>query len=397
VKTTNILALASYFKGQRFLERAHSRGAKVYLVTVEKCLRKPWPREHIADVFAMPDEHSVRDVVNATSYLARSVAFDHVVALDDFDVETAAHLREHFRIDGMGETVARFFRDKLAMRVGAAKLGVPIPEFTPIFNDEAVNAFCDRVPAPWMLKPRSQASATGIKKIPDKDSLWRVLGELGDERSAYLLEQYLAGDVYHVDSIVAGNAVKLAEVHRCGTPPFDVAHGGGIFSSVTVPRGSADEKVLQALNEKVLTKFGLIRGPSHVEFIKRRDSGQFVLLECAARVGGAHIADMVEASTGLNLWAEWADTVIDAETYALPTPPRREYGGLVVCLAREERPDTSGFADPEIVYRSPEANHVGLVVRSPDQSRAQALIDSYRERLQRDVLAVMPAPAKPSH
>ncbi len=395
-KAPTILALASYFKGQRFLERAHARGARVYLLTVAKCLNKEWPRHCLEDVFAVPDEHKLSDVVLTTSYLARSIPFDTIVALDDFDVETAAHLREHFRLEGMGDTAARFFRDKLAMRTGAAKHGIPIPEFSPLFHDADVRAFCARVPAPWMVKPRSQASATGIRKIASEEELWRVLEELGDDRAFHLVEGYVPGDVYHVDSILSGGVVRMSEVHRCGTPPFDVAHGGGIFSSATVKRGSEEENLLRSLNESVLTKFGLTRGTAHVEFIRSRETGKFVLLECAARVGGAHIADMVEAATGLNLWSEWADVVIDGDAYQLPRP-RREYGGLVVCLAREERPDTGSFSDPEVVYRSPEAHHVGLVVRSPDVDRATGLVETYRERLLREVVAVMPAPSKPSH
>lgn len=391
-----ILALASYFKGQRFLQRAHARGARVFLFTVEKQLHKEWPRECLADVFAIRNDPPLKDVVNTVSYLSRKHKFDRIVALDDFDVETAAHLREHLRLDGMGDTQARLFRDKLAMRTSAAKFGIPVPDFTGLFNDDEIRAFCARVPAPWMLKPRSQASATGIKKMQSEEELWRTLESLGDERSHYLLERYLPGDVYHVDSVVAGGQVLLAETHRCGTPPFDVAHGGGIFSSHTIFRGSVEESALRAMNEKLLTSFGLARGTAHVEFIRARDTNQFYFLEVGARVGGAHIADMMEASTGLNPWAEWADVEIDGDAYRLPSP-RRDYGGLVVCLAKEEQPDTSMFSEPEVVYRSPEAHHVGLVLRSADPVRLSSLVQNYEERLRRDVLAVMPAAERAAH
>jgi hypothetical protein len=396
LKAPTVLAVTSYFKGQRFLQRAHARGAKVFLLTVEKCLHKDWPRESLDDVFAIPDQHTLRDVVHTVSYLARSHRFDRVVALDDFDVEVAAHLREHLRLDGVGETLARYFRDKLAMRVGAERAGVPIPEYVALFNDEEVRAFTARVPAPWMLKPRSQASATGIKKMRSEAELWAALEAMGDDRAFHLLERYVPGDVFHVDSVMSGGLVRLSEAHQCGTPPFDVAHAGGIFSSHTIERGTELDRALKALNATVLTRFGLVRGTAHVEFIRCRETGTIYLLECAARVGGAHIADMIEASTGLNPWSEWADVEIDGDAYVLPTP-RAEYGGLVVCLAREASPDTSAFSDPEIVYRSPEANHVGLVVRSPDPARARSLVSSYEERLRRDVLAVMPAISKPAH
>ena len=40
------------------------------------------------------------------------------------------------------------------------QIGVRIPDFCPLFNDEAVNEFLGRVPGPWLVKPRSEASAS---------------------------------------------------------------------------------------------------------------------------------------------------------------------------------------------------------------------------------------------
>src|SRR5262249_26971252 len=108
-----ILCLASYFKGNAFLEQCKREGWRVVLLTSEPLLKKPWAREHIDEVFAVPvltDRKVVRDVV---SYLARTRQFDRIAPLDDYDVEMVAYLREHLRIPGMGETTARYFRDKL--------------------------------------------------------------------------------------------------------------------------------------------------------------------------------------------------------------------------------------------------------------------------------------------
>lgn len=394
----NILALASYFKGDRFLRQAHERGAKVYLLTMEKLLQREWPREALADVFGQADDTSLQGTIHTVSYLARNIKFDRIVALDDFDVETAATLREHTRIPGMGDTTARHFRDKLAMRVKAQEDGIPVPEFVRVLNYDEIREFIQKVPPPWMFKPRSEASATGITKVESDQQLWQVIESKGDRQSYYLLERYLPGDVYHVDSIVSERKVVFQEAHRCGTPPFNVAHGGGIFSSSTLKRGSPEEKELKALNEKVLATMNLVRGVSHVEFIKGRQDGKFYMLECAARVGGAHIADMIEASTGINLWEQWANIEIDRneKPFALP-PTRQEYGGLLISLAKQEWPDLSVYNDPEVVYRVKEKQHAGLVVRSNSWERVQELLNSYQERFAHDFLAVMPARERSGH
>jgi len=393
----NVLCLATYFKGERFLREVAALGGNVYLLTVAKLLQRPWPRDILADVFAMRDGADIAETTRTVSYLARTVRFDRIVALDDFDVETAASLREHLRIPGMGDTTARHFRDKLAMRVKAREEGILIPEFAHVLNYDALREFMKRVPAPWMNKPRSEASAAGITKVHSEEQLWQLVSKQGDRQSFFLLEQYVPGDVYHVDSIVTEREVVFAAVHRCGAPPFDVAHGGGVFSTSTVPRGSRDEAELTALSARVLKCMNLVRGVSHVEFIKSRADGRFYMLECAARVGGAHIADMVEAATGINLWAEWARIEVGGgkAPYALP-PARQEYGGLIVTLAKDERPDTSAFDAPEVVFRSPEKNHVGLVLRSASYDRVQALLAEYLERV-KPLMASMPALEKPAH
>src|SRR6516164_621295 len=146
-----ILALASYFKGNRFLERCKQEGCTVYLLTIESALAEPWARHACDDVFAVNNFHDRRALINAVAYLMRSRRIDRVVALDDFDVEVAAHLREHFRMTGTGhgESAARLFRDKLAMRVKAREIGIRIPDFCPISNHDFVREFLARVPGPW--------------------------------------------------------------------------------------------------------------------------------------------------------------------------------------------------------------------------------------------------------
>src|SRR5579871_5502298 len=168
-----ILALASYFKGNRFLEAARAEGCTVYLLTIESALTEPWARHACHDVFAVKDFHDRRGLVNALAYLMRSRRIDRIVALDDFDVEVAAYLREHFRMTatGHGESTARLFRDKLAMRAKARDIGVRIPDFCPIFNYDAVREFLARVPGPWLVKPRAEASAAGIRKLHTADDV----------------------------------------------------------------------------------------------------------------------------------------------------------------------------------------------------------------------------------
>src|SRR5580698_1099036 len=177
------------------------------------------------------------------------------------------------------------------------------------------------VPARWLLKPRAEASALGIKKIEEPEQLWRALDELGDRQSRFLLEQFVPGDIFHVDSIVSEGKVVFAVAHQYGRPPMQVMHEGGVFTTRTVDRASRDWAELTGLNAKLAPGLGMARGVTHAEYIKAHADGRFYFLEIAARVGGAFIADLVETSTGVNLWREWARlevTALRGQPYMLP-------------------------------------------------------------------------------
>ncbi len=222
------------------------------------------------------------------TYLAREQKIDCIVALDEYDMETAATLREHMRIPGMGLTTMRYFRDKLAMRMQALERGIRVPDFIPVLNHEDIRYYLTQVAGPWVLKPRSEASAIGIKMIETPESLWPVLKSLGDQQSSFLLEKFIPGDVYHVDSVVSEREVLFSRVSRYGKPPMAVAHKGGIFTTHLLTDNSEEAIALRTVNRELIEALGLVRGVSHAEFIRARNDGQFYFLECAARVGGAY-------------------------------------------------------------------------------------------------------------
>jgi len=175
-----ILCVTSYEKGQEFLRTCKSLGCTVLLLTVEKFRHANWPHEAIDEMFFMPPELPIRDMIHAVSYAARTRHIDRIVALDEFDMENVAALREHLRLPGMGLTMVRYFRDKLAMRMQARDAGILVPEFSAVLNYDDLREFMQRVPGPWLLKPRAQASGIGMKKITSAEELWPWLDQLGD-------------------------------------------------------------------------------------------------------------------------------------------------------------------------------------------------------------------------
>jgi biotin carboxylase len=401
-RAVKVVCVASYFKGADFLRECKRQGARVELLTRERTAREPWPHESLDAVHYLPDDAGAELVVHAAAHLSREQRIDALVALEEFDVVTTALAREHLRLTGLDSSQARLFRDKLAMRGRARDAGLRVPDFVPLFNYQEVGEYMERVPPPWVVKPRSDVSSSGIRRLEESEHVWRAIDVLDarealqDKSSYYLLEKFVPGEVFHVDSIMEDGECIFSGASRYGRPPLDVAQGGGVFTTYTLDYDSQEYRELTRLNAELLRALGLKRGAAHAEFIRGAADGEFYFLEVAARVGGAYIAETLEAATGHNLWREWARVeVAHARGEQVGRlEPRREYGGIALSLARQERPDTSAYDDPEIVFRVDKPHHVGLVVRSPDLARVRQLLDDYSGRFARDFSATVPPPER---
>jgi biotin carboxylase len=393
-----ILCISSYEKGQPFLQEAARLGCSVILLTIDKLEHADWPRESLTRLLTMPANLTPVQILNTVSYLAREQRIDRIVALDEFDLEAAALLREHMRLPGMGESLTRHFRDKLAMRVRARQCGVPVPEFTSVFNYDDLRGFLSSVPGPWLLKPRTNAAAIGIRKIEAPDDIWPILDELGDLQSHYVLERFVPGEIFHVEGITWNGQTLFGAPYRYGKPPMQTMHHGGVFSTRALDKNSIDGLQLAAIHLQLIAALGLVYGVTHSEFIRSEADGSFYFLETAARVGGAHIADVVELATGINPWVEWARLEVASVfgmEYVLP-PVQPLYAGSVICLARQEQPDTSSFDAPEVARRLNRHHHAGLLLQADSAERIEALVQQYSERFLNEFCAVEPPPDKPS-
>lgn len=393
-----IVCIASEHKGNDFLEEAQEAGWHVTLVTKEKLLDEPWAWTSLNAVKTVPNEATTEDYIRAVTNVAGAHPITRIVGLDEFDVLNAAKAREHLQVGGgMTNSFALRFRDKLRMRKLAKSVGIPCPEFAGIFNQAEINEYLERVPPPWIVKPRTEVSAFGIRKCETKEQVWQVLRELDnrhtwrDHPSQFLIERFIEGKVFHVDSVVAEGKIIASGVSAYGAPPMRVSHEGGVFTTAVLPYKSKERKELERLNRELLKGFEYEQGVSHAEFLQSAETGEFFLLEVAARVGGAYIANVLEQASGFNLWREWAKLEIATKKNPYKPPKlRKDYAGIALALSKEQTPDTSHYTDEEIVYRVTKPKHVGLIFFSKKHRRVEDLLKTYTEKITQDFLAVAP-------
>lgn len=384
----NVLCIAGALFGRPFIQEAKRLGWNVHLLTEERYLKEAWERDYLTEVYAVPELYDEKVVKNVVTYLSRSTKFDRIIGLGEFDIEVAAALREHTRTPGMGETTARYFRDKLAMRMKAKEEGLKVPEFSRILNHEELREFMERVPAPWVMKPRMGASSMKVKKVFHPDEVWAEIEKLGDKQSSYLLEQFIPGDVYHVDSVVYDYKPVYASISKYGLPMLELNTTGGIFTTRQIKRGSKEEKALSKINASLIKGLGLKKGATHIEYIQGKEDGEFYFLEAGCRVGGARIPDVIWHATGICQWHEWARLELN-DTYKAPKGADM-YGGGIFTLARQDHPDMSSYNDPEVCWVQNKKNYAGLIIKSESADRVEELLTDYYPRFAQDFMAHVP-------
>src|SRR5579863_8827902 len=93
-RSLTFLCITTYEKGQEFMRECKRQGCRVILLTAEKLREADWPRASLDETFYLPEEIPLPDIMKAVTHLARGQKLDRIVALDEFDMETAATLRD---------------------------------------------------------------------------------------------------------------------------------------------------------------------------------------------------------------------------------------------------------------------------------------------------------------
>ena len=141
------------------------------------------------------------------------------------------------------------------------------------------------------------------------------------------------------------------------------------------PRPAGGRRADGGSTPKLLDGFGLGQGASHTEFMKAH-ARRAVLLhrDERPRRRGEHGRDGRARHRGEPVVRVGeARRSAAAGGYDLP-PLKERYAGVVMSLARQERPDTSSFTDPEIVHRLDMKNHIGFVVAADTPERVEELL-----------------------
>ena len=385
-----VLCIASFEKGVEFIRQCKNEGCRVILITSQSLENADWPRESIDEIFYIPDvdnQWSMQDVIYAVGYLARTENIDTIIPLNECDIEKVEQLNEHFQFPGSFKSK---FNDKLIQRIHFDSIGILIPAFIHALNYNKIETFAKEVSFPYVIKPRYKNAVCNIKKVFNSDELWGVVNRLGDHLSYYIIEQFVAGSIYHVDSLIRNGKIEFALVSQYGPSSIESPQQGRVFSTRTMLKGTVDEQTLLLLNKQVLNSIGLKTGVSHLKFIKADLDGRFYLLEVLPHIAEAYVSDLIFAASGINLWLEWAKLIVRGNKfYSLP-PIENNYAGLLLSVTNQDWPNLDEYNAPEIVWKLDQKNNAGLIVVSENYNRITELMKEYTKKFYIDFFASYP-------
>ncbi|MFD8013149.1 ATP-grasp domain-containing protein [Streptomyces sp. NPDC058955] len=272
-------------------------------------------------------------------------AFQGIATLFDPAVPFVAEAAELLGLPGIGRDVALGAQDKRVMRERLAAAGLNVPGFVRL--DRAADwEEAARLAFPVVVKPAQGFSSLGVTKAETPESLksvvdevWRTSAGKFGQVDGLVVEEYLDGPEFAVESLARGGDVRILTIGYKGDPQGPHFEEGVYRAPAELPEAVRDDIVREVTAaHKAL---GITDGPTHTELRLRGGTTPY-LLEMGARIGGSGVSHyIVSGVTGLDFAAQAlriaagiTDGITDgtdAGSGALPAPLGAAANYIVPC------------------------------------------------------------------
>jgi hypothetical protein len=286
-----------FAKYHEYIDQTRHRVAYITTAAGRKAVREDLAAG-IYEVPSLDDGARVRTAGHAIQTVLGRV--DRIIALSEFDLVQAALLRRELGVPGVDPDQVQLYRNKVAMKRRVQRAGLPTPRVAVCGQRAEALRFAAEVGYPLILKPQMGAASQGVQKVESPAELLAALETI--DGAAYECEEYIAGDILHVDGLVQDGSLAFIKASRYLSTCLAFNQG--------VPLGSViiDDPVLNArirtFTAATLRALGLATGAFHLELFHTPDD-ELVFLEIGARVGGGEIPFLTKDLFGVDLVREW--------------------------------------------------------------------------------------------
>ena len=251
-----------------------------------------------ADIAKIVDFADASAVLRATARLK----LDGVLTVSaDRAVPVVAAVAEARGLPGIGVETAHLMTHKIAMRARLADAGVPQPRFAALRTISETRRAADEVGFPSVLKPVDSGGQRGIFRVESLDDIHAHLHEalVASPTGEAILEEFVEG--IEMNGIVlarSGEVLPLTLSDRLRPPGIGFGVGWIHVYPATVYGEQLDESERVAVH--TVHALGLRTGIAFPQLIAA-PGGRVIVVECAARIPGGQMADLVRFATGVDL------------------------------------------------------------------------------------------------
>jgi biotin carboxylase len=251
-----------------------------------------------ADIAKVVDYADPNAVIKAVG----RIKLDGVLTVSaDSAVPAVAAIAEELGLPGIGVETAHLMTHKIAMRRRLADLGVPQPRFAALRTLSERRRALDEVGLPAVLKPVDSGGQRGVFRIDSMDDIEAHLHEVLSisPTGEAILEQFVEGT--EMNGIViahGGEQIPLTLSDRLRPP--GVGFGVGwihVYPAAVYGHQLEESERVATYAVKAL---GLDEGIAFPQLIAT-PGGDVLMVECAARIPGGQMADLVRHAVGIDL------------------------------------------------------------------------------------------------
>jgi formate-dependent phosphoribosylglycinamide formyltransferase (GAR transformylase) len=267
---------------------------------------EPALRRYLADYLEVPSLLDEDDVIARVEPWLRGRSVDRVLANWEPLVVVAARLRERFGLPGMSVDAVRGFRDKQLMKDRVAAAGLRVPRAQRVRSVAEAWSAVEHTGFPAIIKPISGAGSADTYKVESRADLERVLPRLHHVAEA-ICEEFITGEEYTYDTVSIAGRPAYESVTRYIPNALEMRSQEWV-SPIMLTVRDLDQPHLRggiALGRQVLTALGMGDGMTHMEWF-RTPGGEVVFGEVACRPGGACVVDLMNYTSDIDLFREWA-------------------------------------------------------------------------------------------
>ncbi|HUZ82229.1 MAG TPA: hypothetical protein VMU73_08270 [Gaiellaceae bacterium] len=251
-----------------------------------------------ADIAKVVDFADVAAVLKATA----RITIDGVLTVSaDRAVPVVAAVAEARGLPGIGVETAHLMTNKIAMRRRLADAGVPQPRFAALRTISETRRAADEVGFPSVLKPADSGGQRGISRVESLDDIHAHLHEAvgASPTGEAILEEFVDGT--EMNGIViarGGESIPLTLSDRLRPPGAGFGVGWVHVYPATTYGSQLEESERVAVH--TVHALGLRTGIAFPQLIAA-SGGRVIVVECAARIPGGQMADLVRVATGVDL------------------------------------------------------------------------------------------------